>query len=94
MIEYPVHQLAQQPRLRRTTPLEKHWHDQHLAGLGYPGAQKSIRRAGSVLLVQWAAGGSMRDAAEYLGIRTGQYKYLLAPGLARWLSQPGRTGSR
>lgn len=31
----------------------------------------------------------MRDATSYLGIRTGKYKYLLAPGLARWLNQYG-----
>jgi hypothetical protein len=69
--------------------LERHWHDQRLAGLGYPGAPKSIRRAGSVLLVQWAAGGSMRDAAEYLGVRNRKAQYLFPDGLARWLGQHG-----
>lgn len=49
--------------------LEQHWHDEHLARLGNPGQLSlSMRRAGSILLVQWAAGGSMADAADYLGI--------------------------
>jgi hypothetical protein len=69
--------------------LETHWHDQHLAGLGYPGAPKSMRRAGSVLLVQWAVGGSMRDAAEYLGVHNRKAHYLFPDGLARWLIQHG-----
>jgi hypothetical protein len=50
--------------------LEQQWHDEHLAPLGYR-AQVNMRRAASVILVQWAAGGSMGDAAEYLGIRMG-----------------------
>jgi hypothetical protein len=72
--------------------LERHWHDRHLAGLGYPGAPKSIRRAGSVLLVQWASGGSMRDAAEYLGVHNRKAQYLFPDGLARWLGQHGTEG--
>jgi hypothetical protein len=72
--------------------LETHWHDQHLAGLGYPGAPKSMRRAGSVLLVQWAVGGSMRDAAEYFGVHNRKAQYLFPDGLARWLGQHGTEG--
>lgn len=70
--------------------LEQRWYNQHLARLGYH-APVNMRRAGSVLLVQWAAGGSMGDAAKYLGIRcspsTGQHSF--APDLARWLSEHG-----
>lgn len=47
---------------------EQDWHDRHLASLGYQ-APVNMRRAGSVLLVQWAIGGSMGDAARYPGIR-------------------------
>jgi len=70
--------------------LEQRWHDQYLASLGYQ-VPVSMRRAGSVLLVQRAAGGSMGDAAKYLGIRThpssGQHSF--APDLARWLVEHG-----
>jgi hypothetical protein len=38
--------------------MEQPWYDEHLANLGYR-VHTSIRRAGSVLLVQWAAGGSL-----------------------------------
>lgn len=68
--------------------LEQHWHDEHLAGLGYRGTT-TIRRAGSVLLVQWAAGGSLRDAARYLGIRTSRTQHSFGPELARWLRDQG-----
>ena len=70
--------------------LEQRWHDQHLARLGYK-APVNMRRAGSVLLVQWAAGGSTGDAAKYLGISSapssGQHSF--AQDLARWLSEHG-----
>lgn len=70
--------------------LEQRWHDQHLTRLGYR-APVNMRRAGSVLLVQWAAGGSMGDAARYLGISSapssGQHSF--AQDLARWLSKHG-----
>ncbi len=66
--------------------LEQHWHDEHLASLG---VHASMRRAGSVLLVQWAAGGSLGDAARYLGIRTGRAQHSFAQDLARWLLEHG-----
>jgi len=54
----------------------------------------NMRRAGSVVLVQWAVGGSMGDAAKYLGIRiarsSGQHSF--APDLARWLGEHGEEG--
>ena len=68
--------------------LEQRWHDEHFASLGYRGAT-TMRRAGSVLLVQWAAGGSLRDAARYLGIRTGPSQHSFGPELARWLRDHG-----
>jgi hypothetical protein len=68
--------------------LEQHWHDEHLAGLGYQGTT-TMRRAGSVLLVQWAAGGSLGAAAAYLGIATRRSQHSFGPALARWLSDHG-----
>ena len=71
--------------------LEQRWHDQHLACLGYQ-APVNIRRAGSVLLVQWTAGGSAGDAAEYPGIRLRAAQHSFAPDLARWLGKHGDEG--
>jgi TniQ len=68
--------------------LEQHWYDEHLACLGYR-APVNMRRAGSVLLVQWASGGSMGDAAGYLGIRLRAAQHSFAPDLARWLRENG-----
>jgi TniQ len=68
--------------------LEQHWYDKHLASLGYRGAT-TMRRAGSVLLVQWASGGSLGDAAGYLGIRLGRPQHSFGPELARWLRDHG-----
>jgi len=48
-----------------------------------------MRRAGSVLLVQWAADGSMEDSAEYLGIRLRKAQHSFAPDLAQWLNEHG-----
>ena len=73
--------------------LEQRWYDQHLARLGCQ-MPVNMRRAGSVVLVQWAAGGSMGDAAKYLGIRiapsSGQHSF--APDLTRWLGEHGEEG--
>ena len=68
--------------------LEQRWYQQHLAPLGCEAAI-SMRRAGSVLLVQRAAGGSMGDAASFLGIRLTRHQYSPAPRLSRWLRQHG-----
>jgi hypothetical protein len=67
--------------------LEQRWHE-HLASPGYRGAA-TMRRAGSVLLVQRPAGGSLRDAARYLGIRTGPGQHSFGPELARRLRGHG-----
>src|SRR5262249_22626472 len=68
--------------------LEQHWHDEHLASLGYRGTT-TMRRAGSVLLVQWASGGSLGDAARYLGIGLRRSQHSFGPELARWLRGNG-----
>jgi TniQ len=68
--------------------LPQDWFDEHLACLGYRVA-KSMRRAGAVILVQWAAGGSMGDAASYLGIRAPGSAHQYAPDLAQWLRDHG-----
>ena len=70
--------------------LERQWHDEHLAALGYPGTATTMRRAGSVLLVQWTSGRSLGSAARYLGIpaaRSQQHSF--SPDLARWLRDHG-----
>ena len=68
--------------------LEQRWYQQHLAPLGCQEVI-SMRRAGSVLLVQWAAGGSMGDAADFLGIRLTRQQHSPGPSLSRWLRQRG-----
>lgn len=68
--------------------LPRNWYDEHLAPLGYKMA-KSMRRAGAIILVQWAAGGSVGDAAIYLGIRARDSGSPYAPDLARWLRDHG-----
>jgi len=68
--------------------LEQQWYDEHLASLGYR-APVNMRRAGSVLLVQWASGGSMGDAAGYLGIRMRSAQHSFAHDLARWFLDHG-----
>lgn len=68
--------------------LPQDWYDEHLARLGYRVA-KSMRRAGAVTLVQWASGGSMGDAASYLGIRAAGSQHQFAPDLTQWLREHG-----
>ena len=68
--------------------LKQHWYQRHLAPLGCHAAT-SMRRAGSVLLVQWAAGGSMGEAAGFLGIRLTRRQHSPGPTLARWLRHHG-----
>jgi TniQ len=68
--------------------LEQRWHDKHFASLGYPGTT-TMRRGASVLLVQTASGGSLGDAARYLGIPTGRPQHSFGPELARWLADHG-----
>lgn len=68
--------------------LEQRWHDEHLASPGYRGTT-TMRRAGAVLLVQLASGGSLGDAARHLGICTGRSQHSFGPELARWLRDHG-----
>src|SRR5262249_57605159 len=71
--------------------LEQRWHGRELAQLGYR-VQTSMRRAGAAMLVQWASGGSLGDAAGYLGIRMRAAQHSFAPDLARWLRDHGTKG--
>jgi hypothetical protein len=71
--------------------LEQRWFHQHLAPLGCE-SPTSMRRAGAVLLVQWAAGGSMGDAAGFLGIRLTKQQHTLAPTFSQWLRRHGSAG--
>jgi hypothetical protein len=66
--------------------LEQRWYDEHLARLGYPEPVR-IRRAGAILLVQWAAGESFDDAARYLSV--GGAQEALAGRPSRWLRRNG-----
>ena len=68
--------------------LPQDWYDEHLARLGYR-VPKSMRRAGAVILVQWAAGRSMGDAASYLGTRAPGSAHQYAPDLGQWLRDHG-----
>jgi hypothetical protein len=68
--------------------LEQSWYQQHLAPLEYD-SPKNMRRTGAVLLVQWAAGGSMGDAAEFLGINPNRGQHAPPAGLYRWLRHHG-----
>ncbi len=51
-----------------------------------------MRRAGAVILVQWAAGRSMGDAASYLGTRAPGSAHQYAPDLGQWLRDHGPDG--
>ena len=68
--------------------LEQSWYQQHLAPLEYD-SPKNMRRTGAVLLVQWAAGGSMGDAAEFLGINPNRGQHAPSAGLYQWLRHHG-----
>lgn len=71
--------------------LEQEWFDKHLAPLEPGPYAKSMRRLGAVLLVQWAAGGAMGDAADYLGINPRGGQFTTTAGLHRWLRNHGST---
>src|SRR5229473_4551606 len=68
--------------------LEQGWYQQHLASLEY-NSPKNMRRTGAILLVQWAAGGSTGDAAEFLGINPGGGQHAPTAGLYQWLRHHG-----
>ncbi len=48
-----------------------------------------MRRTGAVLLVQWAAGGSMGDAADFLGINPTGGQHAPSIGLYQWVRDHG-----
>jgi hypothetical protein len=68
--------------------LEQSWHQRHLAPLEC-NSPTSMRRTGAVLLVQWAAGGSMGDAADFLGINPAGGQHAPSTGLYRWVRDHG-----
>lgn len=72
--------------------LEQPWFEDHLACLECGSAVKSARRIAAATLVQWAAGGSIGDAAHYLGFNPRGGQYAPTSDLARWLAAlgPGR----
>ncbi len=70
--------------------LETAWYDRHLAQLTGT-APKLLRRTAAVRLVQWARGGSLGDAAEYLGINPGKLQFKLNNDFQKWLHEPGNT---
>jgi hypothetical protein len=68
--------------------LEQSWYQQHLAPLEC-GSSTSMRRTGAVLLVQWAAGGSMGDAADFLGINPTGGQHAPSTGLCQRVRDHG-----
>lgn len=68
--------------------LEQSWFEDHLACLdcGSPRTVKAARRIAAATLVQWTAGGSIGDAARYLGFNPGGGQYAPTNDLARWLT--------
>ncbi|BFV60745.1 hypothetical protein KCMC57_up58490 [Kitasatospora sp. CMC57] len=66
--------------------LEQDWYQKHLADLQCHSHVKTMRRVGAVLLVQWAAGGSMGDAAAFLGINLTGGQYAATSGFYQWLN--------
>jgi TniQ len=69
--------------------LEQHWYQQHLAPLQCGHHSKLLRRFGAVLLVQWTAGGSMGDAAAFLGIKLRGRHYWPSREVNEWLHDRG-----
>jgi hypothetical protein len=69
--------------------LEQSWFEDHLAQLGCGSTVKSARRIAAATLVQWAAGGSIGDAARYLGFNPRGGQYAPTTDLARWLATLG-----
>src|ERR1017187_4376411 len=72
--------------------LEQAWFEDHLACLECGSTVKAARRIAAATLVQWTAGGSIGDAARYLGFNPGGGQYAPAKDLAQWLAalEPGR----
>jgi len=72
--------------------LEQAWFEDHLACLECGSTVKAARRIAAATLVQRTAGGSIGDAARYLGFNPGGGQYAPTKDLARWLAalEPGR----
>lgn len=66
--------------------LEDAWFERHLAQLGCKSRLcRVLRRTAAVTLVQWSAGGSLGDAAAYLGIRPNSGQFSATGDLNQWL---------
>lgn len=69
--------------------LQEDWYQHHLAPLECGSTAKTLRRAAAATLVQWAAGGSLGDAATFLGINHSDGQYQFTSDFYRWLSTHG-----
>ena len=67
--------------------LEEDWYQRHLAFLECGSLTKLLRRAAAATLIQWAAGGSLGDAATFLGINPSGGQYAFTSDFSRWLSK-------
>ena len=67
--------------------LQEDWYRRYLASLECDSMTKILRRAAAATLVQWAAGGSLGDAATYLGINPSGGQYAFTNDFNRWLGK-------
>jgi hypothetical protein len=66
--------------------LEDAWFERHLAQLNCRSRlNRVLRRTAAATLVQWSAGGSLGDAAAYLGINPKGGQFALTSDLYQWL---------
>ncbi|WDT54088.1 TniQ family protein [Streptomyces sp. G7(2002)] len=63
--------------------LDPRWFEEHFSDLEGI-TPKILRRTASVRLVHWVSGGSMNEAAEFLGISPGRMQFTLANDAHRW----------
>jgi TniQ len=63
--------------------LEPQWYERHLAHMTGI-APKVLRRTAAVRLVQWVMGGSMRNAATFLGINPSNTQFSSGSDVQRW----------
>lgn len=63
--------------------LEPHWFEEHFSRLEGV-TSKILRRIAAVRLVHWVSGGSMVEAAEFLGISPGRMQFTPANDAYRW----------
>jgi hypothetical protein len=67
--------------------LEDAWFERHLTQLDWKTRLcRVLRRTATVTLVQWSAGGSLGDAAAYLGIRPNSGHFSATGDLNQWLN--------